>query len=62
MVLGGQHILARVPRDASWVRKFYERAGYTDIGGSAGRLDGHSAAFATYEKLLEPLAPNASHS
>ena len=35
VVLGGQHILARVPRDAAWVRTFYERAGYTDIGGSA---------------------------
>ena len=36
VVLGGQHILARVPRDAAWVRKFYERAGYIDIGGSGG--------------------------
>lgn len=60
VVLGGQHILARVPRDAAWVRTFYERAGYTDIGGSAGRLAGHSAAFATYEKLLEPTGSDAS--
>ena len=61
VVLGGQHILARVPRDAAWVRKFYERAGYTDIGGSGGRLAGHSAVFATYEKLLEPAGSNASN-
>ncbi|MEC8093086.1 MAG: GNAT family N-acetyltransferase [Planctomycetota bacterium] len=62
VVLGGQHILARVPRDATWVRKFYERAGYIDIGGSGGRLAGHTAAFATYEKLLEPVPSNASNS
>ena len=52
----GQHILAG-SAGCDLGQKFYERAGYIDIGGSGGRLAGHTAALRRTKNCLSRCDP-----